>query len=94
MPGIEILGLLEDIARELETFGCACVFEADEVHPRGWVRITEGPPPARVIDYYSCWQCGQPIQVDPANCFGWSHVANQEYPDHGAQPNDPGYVKS
>jgi len=47
MPGIEILGLLEDIARELEMFGCLCVFEADEVLPHGWVRITEGPPPAQ-----------------------------------------------
>jgi hypothetical protein len=48
MPGIEMLGLLEDIAYELEMFGCLCVFEEDEVLPRGWVRITEGLEAAQV----------------------------------------------
>lgn len=48
MPGIEMLGLLEDIAYELAMFGVSCRFDADEVLPRGWVRITEGPEAAQV----------------------------------------------
>ena len=51
MPGIEMLGLLEDIAHELEMFGVCCRFEDDGnkgFAPHGWERTSEGPEAAEV----------------------------------------------